>query len=51
VNVRGASIIDSVASNGPGAPVLAAALFGPTKLMNFTVRAEGQCFEIITYGV
>jgi hypothetical protein len=36
--------------SGPGSGLLRAAIFGPTKLMNFTVHNVG-CFQIDTFGV
>ncbi len=55
ISLRGATA-SAITFSGPGAAALQSAVYGPTKLMNFTVRnwnipaVGGACFQIDSYG-
>lgn len=49
--IKNGTTISELSATGPGGTLLLTALFGPTKLMNFTVHNSGLCMVIDSYGV
>lgn len=49
--VNNGATISELSTTGAGGSLLLTALFGPMKLMNFTVHSDGHCMVIDSYGV